>query len=372
MKKFGVLLLAFALALSCLAGCGGNNETPSTGKTDPAPADNSSQGNTNTQEPAATSAAPSGRLVIYTASATGHYEAAVEQFNNLYPDIEVEVVSAGSGELASRITAEGENAQGDVMWGGSYATYANIADYLMEYVTPESENFYPEYVSSDARFTAVQINVNTIIVNNGLLSSLGAEVTGWESLTDPVLKGNIAYADPSSASSALEQLVNMLTSMSPTDNPDDGWDFVESFMRNLDGKVASSSSAIFNGVVSGEYAVGITNEEKVLENMFAGADVSPVYAKEGITLRNSYCALIKNCANEENAKLFIDFLASYDFQNWCAENLYMRSVRKDVSFKIDGVVSTGDLPSTPYPIEWADGNSSNLKTTWQDKLTSLS
>lgn len=309
------------------------------------------------------------RLVVYTAGATDQNELIQGMWEELHPNVKLEIVSAGSGELQNRIIAEAANPQGDVMMGGSFAVYSALEDYLTPYVSPNAADCIPEFASSNEKFTAIQINVNTIIVNNPLIEKLGASVTGWDSLTDEKLKGNIIFADPSSSSSGREHIVNMLAAMNGTGNMEDGWDFVEKYVKNLDGKVSSSSSAIYTGVANGEYAVGITNEEKVIQNIVGGAPVSAVYAQEGITLRTSYMGIIKGAANEYNARLFVDFMTSQAYQQAATDQLYQRSVRNDVAFNVEGVAPTSELNAIPYPSEWVENNADVIKTTFQDLIT---
>lgn len=310
-------------------------------------------------------------LVLYTSASTSEYELIVKLFNEAYPDIQVEIVSAGTGELSSRIVAEAANPSGDVLMGGGISTYEGISDYLDDYTTKNINDIFAEFRPASAKSTPCYINVNSIIVNNSLAGELGIAVGGWESLTDEALKGNIAFADPSASSSALEQLVNMLTAMSKADTPDGGWEFVERYLRNLDSKLSSSSSACYKGVVEGEYAVGITNEDKAVSYLAAGADVSVVYPKEGITLRTSNAGIIKGGANVHNARLFVDFITSYECQKEMEAQLFVRPVRVDVPMTTEGRVATGDLNSIEYPSKWAAENSDNIKIQFQDIWTSL-
>ncbi|HQJ01953.1 MAG TPA: extracellular solute-binding protein [Flexilinea sp.] len=314
---------------------------------------------------------PTQSLVLYTSASTTEYELIVGLFKEKYPDVEVEIVSAGTGELASKIVAEAANPQGDVLMGGGTSSYSAIADYLDEYVSPNLDSIFEEFKPPVSKWTPVYINVNSIIVNNKLINELGVTVDGWESLINEKLKGNIAFADPSASASALEQLVNMLTAMSTTDSPDGGWDFVKKFLINLDGKISSSSSACYKSVVEGEYAVGLTNEDKAISYIAAGADVSVVYPKEGITLRTSNIGVIKNGPNTYNAQLFIDFVTSQECQKEMESKLFVRPARKDVPMTTKGRITTDQIKSLPYPTEWVEANSENVKVKFQDLLTSI-
>ncbi len=365
MKKRLITLISILVVLAMVfTGCGANKNsdpTPSVSPTDSSAPQAS--------EPTEPELKQTDRVVLYAAGSTNQNEMIQRLWAELYPNIELEVVSAGSGELQNRIIAEAGNPQGDVMMGGSYAVYTALEDYLAPYVSENVKDSIEKFRSPSDKFTAVQINVNTIMVNNKLLKEAGITVDGWESLTNPAIKGNIIFADPSSSSSGREQVVNMLAAMNTTGNIEDGWGFIEKFIENLDGKISSSSSAIYTGVANGEYAVGITNEEKVIENMVNGADVSAVYAKEGITLRTSYCGIIKGAQNEYNARLLVDFFTSKEYQQACADELYQRSIRSDVGFPVEGIAATEDLNAIEYPTEWVENNSDALKEKFQDLWT---
>ena len=337
MKKFLSILMAAAMMLALIP-MAGTAEEPDTNK-----------------------------LVLYTSAGASEYELIVNLFNEKYPDIEVEIVSGGTGEMASRINAEKAAPYGDVMMGGGDTIYRSIADCLEAYRSTEADNLFAEFMPEDNLYTPCYINVNSIIVNKTLIEELGVEVTGWKSLCDERLKGKVSFANPADSGSALEVIVNMLAAMNGTGNLEDGWAFVERFLINLDGKFASGSSAAYKSVVEGEYPVGLCNEDKTISYMKDGADVYAVYAKEGITLRTSNIALIKGGANPKNAKLFIDFVVSQECQTAMETGVNVRPIRADVPMTTEGRVPTEDLVQIAYP----EVNSSEIKATFQDLLTSI-
>lgn len=373
MKKIIAMLLALIMVVAMVA-CTANNDsntadnnTNDNAQNEVKQDDAKTEPETKNEEPAVEADPDTNKLVLYTSAGASEYELIVGLFNEKYPDIEVEIVSGGSGELASRITAEKEAPYGDVMMGGGNTTYRGIEECLEAYESVEAANIFPEFMPEDHLYTPCYINVNAIIVNNTLLAETGVTVDGWESLTNEALKGNISFASPADSSSALEVIVNMLAAMNGTGNIEDGWAFVEKFVANLDGKFASGSSAAYKNVVNGEYAVGLCNEDKVISYMKDGADVSPVYAKEGITLRTSNIARIKGGANAKNAKLFIDFVVSLECQTAMEAEINVRPVRADVPMTTEGRIATADLVQLTYP----DVKSSELKTKFQDILTSI-
>ena len=100
---------------------------------------------------------------------------------------------------------------------------------------------------------------------------------------------------------------------------DAAWEYVAKFIENLDGIVLSSSSQVYKGVIAGEYAVGVSYEDPVVQAVIDNkdnpdADISMVYPSEGAVWLPAGVAIVKNAPNMDNAKLFIDYLLSEECQ----------------------------------------------------------
>ena len=63
----------------------------------------------------------------------------VNMFMEKYPNVKVEVVAAGTGELCNRIQAESANPIADVLWGGGADSLAAFKDYFEPYVCANDE-----------------------------------------------------------------------------------------------------------------------------------------------------------------------------------------------------------------------------------------
>ena len=64
-----------------------------------------------TQEKAAKSGGPSGTVVVYSPHDADPLAAGVALFEKAYPNIKVQVVAAGTGELAQRVITKTTNPQ---------------------------------------------------------------------------------------------------------------------------------------------------------------------------------------------------------------------------------------------------------------------
>lgn len=248
--------------------------------------------------------------------------------------VKVELVSAGTSELYKRVLAEGDEPMCDVLRGGMmWGSYVPIADYLMEYDSPMNDALPADCQSILGSIYGFNYIGSCFMVNNAVLAELGVEVKGYQDLLQPELKGKITLPDPTLTSSGWEQVVNMLFAMGGGDT-EEGWDYVRSLMEN--GVVLnSSSSGTHKSVADGEYAVALVCESMVTPYIEQGLDVSIVWMEEGVIMNSDGIAIVKNCPNPENAKAFIDYLLSREFQNKMLEATpQLRTVLPDLDVEM--------------------------------------
>ena len=115
--------------------------------------------------------------------------------------------------------------------------------------------------------------------------------------------------------------------------PENGWNYVEQFCLNLDGKIQQGSSAVYEGVAKGSFAVGLTFEEGAANYAQTDSNISIVYMKEGVVFTPDGIYLLKNARNPEAAKRFIDYATDVPVQNYISRQLNRRSVRSDIAIK---------------------------------------
>lgn len=277
-----------------------------------------------------------------------------------YPNIQVEVIAAGTGELCQRLVAEAANPQGDVLWGGGADTLAAYNDYFEPYVCANDEFIGAAYKDPNGYWIGESPLPMVFIYNKTMLSEDEVPTT-WEGLCDENLKGKIAYCSPSKSGSAYTQLCTMLFSQ-PT--IDEGWALVEKFIANLDGKLQDSSGNCHKLVASGEYALGVTIEKSaVLYN--DNPDIGYVYPEKNSAVPDGV-ALIKGCPNEENAKLFIDFVTSAECQTAQNADWARRPVRSDVAPQ--GLCSLDDCNVGNYDFGYAAANRDSIKEKFNDLI----
>ena len=353
MKKYLALLLALAMVFA-LCACGGSAAPAET----PAP-ESAAPAEETPAEP--TEKAPedyTGNLVVYSPHDADPLNAGVEMFRQAYPNINVEVIAAGTGELCQRVVAESANPQGDVLWGGGADTLAAYTDYFAPYVCANDNVIDEAYKDANDLWIGESPLPMVFIYNKTLIDEADVPTT-WEGLCDESLKGKIAYASPAKSGSAYTQLCTMLFSQ-PT--LDEGWALVEKFIANLDGKIQDSSGNCHKLVASGEYTLGVTIEKSaVLYN--DNPDIGYVYPEKNSAVPDGV-ALIKNCPNEENAKLFIDFVTGLECQTAQNGDWARRPVRSDLTPV--GLCELSELDLGDYDFAYAATEKESIVEKWND------
>ena len=307
---------------------------------------------------ASASALADGSVVVYSPHDADPLNAGVAMFQAAYPDIDVQVIAAGTGELAQRVVAESENPQGDVFWGGGADTLAGYVDYFDAYVCANDDVIGEAYKDAADLWIGESPLPMVIIYNKTLIDEADVPKT-WDDLCNENLKGKIAYASPAKSGSAYTQLCTMLFSK-PT--IDEGWDMVFNFIKNLDGKVQDSSGNCHKLVASGEYAIGVTIEKSaVLYN--DNPDIGYIYPLKNSAVPDGV-ALIKNCPNPDNAKLFIDFVTGLECQTAQNKDWARRPVRSDLT--PEGLVGLDTLDLGEYDFAYAANNKAEIVEKWND------
>ncbi|MBP3539802.1 MAG: extracellular solute-binding protein [Oscillospiraceae bacterium] len=321
MRKILLLLLAAVLLLS---GCGmdGNDYSAL------APADDA-------------------RLIIYTSHKENVYAPIIREFERR-TGIWTELKTGGTNELLEEISAG--NTDCDLMFGGGVDSLTAFADCFTKYNSPAMAQVDDKF-KGDGTWTPFS-SLPLVLIYNTQLVRVNPP-TGWQSLLDSEWRGMIAFADPTVSGSSYTALCTMAQALGG-----DAQEVIRHFAENLAGRQTEGSGLVVSAVAEGSCYIGVTLEETALKAVSAGYDIALAYPEEGTSALPDGAAIVKGCAHEENARLFIDFLLSADVQERLPEKFSRRSVLKDAE-------SDAELALLDYDLTWASGMQSRLLESWQ-------
>lgn len=270
------------------------------------------------------------KLVVYSPNSEGLIQAVEKPFEEKY-GIAVDIISAGTGECMKRIESEKNDPQGDVMYGGSYATLVARPDLFENYVSNNDSKIVEAYRNTSGYITMNTLDGSLLVINKTKLAEKlpGVTIKGYDDIIKygAQLEGQIVSGDPSKSSSSFAHLTNMLAAYGGYES-DAAWDKVAQIFKYT--KVLGSSSSVWKGVRDGEYTIGLSYEDPCLTLINDGADVEVAYMEEGTVFLPAGCGIIKGAKNMDAAKLFMDFITSKEVQDVYGMTLTNRPVYADV------------------------------------------
>lgn len=357
MKKLLAIALTLMLLMS-LAACG-QQPAAAPSATEPAqPA-----------EPDAVEPEATDKLVIYTSFTDKQLEL-VYDFEEQY-GITVEVITGGTMELLSRAEAEQNSPYADVIIGGSKTLYTGFLDIFDEYVTPNNEFLDENHKVEYNKLTPYVADCTMIIYNTDIIGDV--EITGWGSLLNPELKGRIAMTDPAASSSGASACAVMLWGMGDHADyfSDESIDFMTKFCEQLDGKLASGSSACHKSCADGEYAVAVTFNSAAYTYVDEGAPIGVCFPEEGTSTFSDVGVIVKGCPNLANARLFIDYMTSKEVQSRLGTEIFSIPVRSDAD--LPSYMLTADkITDCGEDAQLRSDNLEKITETFNDIFTSVS
>lgn len=271
--------------------------------------------------------AQSGKVVYYSSGGAKLSKALVKAFNEKYPDIEVDVINAGTGELVTRIKAEKNNPRGDVFRAAVEAFDAE-PELFESFKTKEHDKFPKDTIGKNHKYYGYSTAIMIFIVNTKRLA-LDKAPKSWKALGEPQYNGEIVWAHPALSGSGARQLAQMKQLH--------GWGLIENVIKNA--TVVPKSRLVFNNVAKGEGSIGLTEESKVYRMRGKGFPVAPIYPTEGVGMSYGSVGIIKGGPNPENARIFADFHNSYEGHLIGVKVLKRRSPRPDLP-------APKDMPAT--------------------------
>ncbi len=263
-------------------------------------------------------AAPSAAAEESTAAVTQDKPLVVylNDFDDVIPDLfkqatgyDVEVVSGNGAETMSRIAAEGDSPQWDVVWIDSmYDVYnlskdgmlltdwepenaANLTDFAKAQV-PDNKCMYPTGAHA----------AGVIVYRNDIYSDSDAPKT-YEDLTNEKYKDQVGMADPGVAAPAYPLAAYFMDKL----GMDGGKEFFTTlFNQGL--KVYPKNPQVVAALASGEISVAMLQETNAYNMVAEGEPISIVWPQDGAAASVRVAAISAKTSQPEVAKAFVNFL----------------------------------------------------------------
>ena len=222
----------------------------------------------------------------------------------------VEFISMSSGEVLSKLKAEGGTPAADLWFGGGIDAFMDAKDNdLLEKVDFDAaDELAPEFKDSDNYWFSKGVTVVGFIVNNDILKEKGLEAPkSWDDLTKEEYQGEVLMSNPA-ISGTNYAVVNALLQ---TKGEEEGWKYFEALNKNVD-YYSKRGSDPSTKTAAGEVGIGITYINGTLDELKEQADVDVIYPSDGMPYVPEGVAAFANADNTEAAKAFIKWFFSDD------------------------------------------------------------
>ena len=283
-------------------------------------------------------ASADGKVVYYSAGGAKLSRALVKAFKKKHPDIKIDSINAGTGEIITRMRAERKNPRGDV-FRASVEAIETAKDLFEPYKTKEHDKFPKDVVGKGQLHYGFSTAIQLLIVNTKLLPG-GKAPKCWKDLAKPEYKGKITMSHPALSGSGARQLTQMVQLF--------GWGFVKKLIGNA--VIVPKSRLVYKNVSRGEQAIGLTEESKPYRMAKKGFPVKAVYPCEGVGMSYGSVAIIKGGPNPKNARIFADFHNSFKVHKLGVKVLKRRSARPDVK-RPKGFKKVSDIKFFHYDMD---------------------
>ena len=224
--------------------------------------------------------------------------------------VKVELLSLSSGEVLSKLRAEGGTPSADLWFGGGIDAFmAAKADGLLEQVSFDAATeLAPLYKDEENYWFSKGMTVVGFLANNTLLEELELEAPAtWADLIKEEYEGEVIMSNPA-VSGTNYSVVNALLQ---TLGEEEGWKYFEALNANIP-MYGKRGADPLNKVMADEFAIGISYIDDSVFTAIGEMDISVVYPTDGMPWVPEGVAVFKNAENVEAAKYFVEWLFSND------------------------------------------------------------
>lgn len=217
--------------------------------------------------------------------------------------IKVEFLSMSSGEVISRIKAEGGKPMADVWFGGGVDAFmqAKEENLLEQSNFDDANKIDGEFKDSDNYWFSKGLTVVGFIVNKDVLKEKNLPMPkSWEDLKNPIYKGEIIMSNPAISGTNYAVVNSLLQNK----GKEEGWKYFEQLNKNIPSYSKRGKDPNVK-TMAGEFAIGITYIDKALESQQKEKNVEIVYPSDGMPWMPDGVAVFKNAENSSAAQKFM-------------------------------------------------------------------
>jgi iron(III) transport system substrate-binding protein len=275
--------------------------------------------------------------------------------------IKVNYVRLSAGEIMTRATAEKDNPQASIWFGGPSDTLvqAGSAGLLEKYDSANIAKIPETYRDKAGFWSPIYVGAIGFACNRDWFEKKKlAYPESWEDLLKPEFAKQISVAHPGSSGTAY----TILATMVQLKGEEPAFEYLKKLHKNVIQYTKSGSAPAKNAAI-GEAAIGLSFGHDILKiRNTEGYPIELKFPKDGTGYEIGGVALLKKgiAGEEENARLFIDWVTDIQAQELAeVTKSYRLPVNTDAKIT-EGSIKLSDLETINYDNVWAGENRKRL------------
>lgn len=247
-----------------------------------------------------------------------------EQLHERFPDKNIIVMYMSTGKAASKVFAEGEGTEIDILVGLETGYLSKIEDNLAD-ISGISDIDYMEGLTpadNANHWVTWERQAGAIIVNRQILDKYGLEApTCYEDLLKPEYKDLIAMPDPKSSGTGYFFYKSWVNTM----GTEGALAYVDQLYGNLK-QLTESGSGPIKMLKQGEVAIGLALTFQAVNEINDGQPLEIIFPETGSPYSLTGTAMVSGRETDSDIVEVYDFIVNeflvYDKENFSPENIY--------------------------------------------------
>lgn len=305
-------------------------------------------------------------LTVYTALEADQIKVYEEAFKTANPGITLKWVRDSTGVVTAKLLAEKANPQADVVMGLA-ATSLMLLDkegMLMAYAPPGLDKIKPSLRDPRNPPTWIGMNVwaSALCFNTKIAEEKQIPApTGWEDLTKPVYKGQIAMPHPASSGTGFLMVSAWLQMM----GEGKGWTFMDKLHENV-ASYTHSGSKPCRQAGAGEYGVGLSFEYRANQVIEKGAPIKAILPSEGLGWDLEAITILKTTKQAAAAKKLVDWAVTPEANKLYAANFAIVAI-PGIQSTLPNIQSDVESKLAKNDFAWAAANRERILAEWSKR-----
>jgi iron(III) transport system substrate-binding protein len=249
----------------------------------------------------------SGQLVLYTSQLEPDAAGTVEAFRRRHPNVQVEWIRGGTGQIMTRLRAEiaAGSPRPDILLLADSLTFEGLKAEGRLRASPEvaTAGIPAEHLDAGRAY------FGTKLITTGIMHHVRAPFAPrrWEDLLQPRARNQVAMPSPAVSGAAAIHVTALVQ------NPAFGWSYVERLIQN-GVQARGGNGPVMQAVAGAERAFGIAIDYLPIREARNGAPVRFVFPEDGVSAITEPAAILSTARNVPAAVAFMTFLLSKEGQ----------------------------------------------------------